>query len=54
MNICRKLSEAGLIMLRDQTYDFLQQMRAATGGQGSGTAMGEPVVGIEARAQSAP
>ncbi len=52
MNISRKLSEAGLIMLRDQTYDFLQEMRAAAGGQGSGTAVGEPVVGIEARAQA--
>jgi phosphate:Na+ symporter len=54
MNISRKLSEAGLIVLRNKTYDFLQQMRAATGGQGSGTAVADAVVGIEARAQAAP
>jgi phosphate:Na+ symporter len=54
MNISRKLSEAGLIMLRDQTYDALQQIRAEAGGQGSGSAVGDPVAGIEARAQAAP
>jgi phosphate:Na+ symporter len=54
MNISRKLSEAGLIMLRDQTYEFLQTVRADAEQQGSGTAVEDAVVGIEARAQSAP
>ncbi|MEM7025924.1 MAG: hypothetical protein AAF637_25585, partial [Pseudomonadota bacterium] len=54
MNISRKLSEAGLIVLRDETYEFLQSVRAATGEEGDGTLDADAAVGIEARAQAAP
>jgi phosphate:Na+ symporter len=49
MNIGRKLAEAGLIVLRDQTYDLLMSLRAVEIAEAA--AEGE-VAGIEARAQS--
>jgi phosphate:Na+ symporter len=49
MNIGRKLAEAGLIVLRDQTYDLLMSLRAVEVAEAA--AKGE-VAGIEARAQS--
>jgi phosphate:Na+ symporter len=54
MNIGRKLSEAGMIVLNDRTYDLL--MSAKSGG-GDGTELetvdDQEAVGLEARAQSA-
>lgn len=54
MNIARKLARAGLLVVRDQTYDAIMSMRAEEGAQASGGGETEDQVsGIEARAESA-
>jgi phosphate:Na+ symporter len=53
MNIGRKLAQAGLLVLRDQTYDLLMSLRAESEEQGAGGAEAESgLSGIEARAES--
>jgi phosphate:Na+ symporter len=53
MNIGRKLAQAGLLVLRDQTYDLLMSLRAESEAQGAGGAEAESgLSGIEARAES--
>jgi phosphate:Na+ symporter len=54
MNIGRKLSEAGMIALKDGTYDLLMSARAGDDeGTEHGSANDQKAAGLEARAQSA-
>ena len=51
MNISRNLIDAGLIVLRDRTYDLLQAMREDSTSKETGPDA-EDISGLEARASS--